>query len=270
MESRDWVGRVAAEYARGRPLALFFDYDGTLTPIVEYPNLAVLSDGTRDQLAGLAALDRVVVAVLSGRALAHLKELVGLPGVLYAASSGIHLDLGDAELVDDTLAAFEPVADALTVSLSEPIRWFPGAWVERKPGCLSVHYRGLTPLKAVCLKDVVRDTIEFLGDAAPPLRIRDVSRALEITLASAWTKGDALERLLADRDPDTLAVYAGDGANDEEAVDRVNARGGVTVGVGPEAPRAVHVRLPTQAAFAADLDSLCDHLAWSAAPSSPR
>jgi trehalose-phosphatase len=268
MESRDWVGRVAAEYGRGRPLALMFDYDGTLTPTVAHPPLAVLPDGMRDLLAGLAALDRVAVAVLSGRALAHLKDLVGLPGLRYVGSSGMHLDLGGVELEDDALTAFDPVADALMNSLSEPIHWFPGAWVERKPGCLAVHYRGLTPLKAVCLKDVLRDTIEFLADAAPPLRVRDVSQALEFTLASAWTKGDALERLLAGRDPDTLAVYAGGGANDEEAVDRVNARGGVTVGVGPEAPRNVHVRIPTQATFAAALDRLCDQLAWSAAPSS--
>ena len=40
----------------GRPLALLFDYDGTLTPIVRHPSLARLSAANRDRLARLTAL----------------------------------------------------------------------------------------------------------------------------------------------------------------------------------------------------------------------
>ena len=44
------------------------------------------------------------------------------------------------------------------------------------------------------------------------------------------TKGDAVERLAG---AGALVVFAGDAANDAEAVAAVNARGGLTVGVGP-------------------------------------
>ena len=130
------------------------------------------------------------------------------------------------------------------------MRWFPGAWVERKPGCLSVHYRQLTPLKAACFLDEARDALAELAPDCPPLRVREVTRALEVALAAAWTKGDAVARLAG---ADGLVVYAGDGANDEEAVAAVNARGGLTVGVGPEAPDAVRVRVADQAEFEAGL-----------------
>jgi trehalose-phosphatase len=265
----DWVGRVVTEYRAGRPLALLFDYDGTLTPVVAHPSLAALPPATRDALAALAAADRVAVAVLSGRALAHLKEIVGLPGAWYAGSSGMALDLGGEVVTDRAADAFEALAEPILVALSEPVRWFPGTWVERKPGCLSVHYRELGPLKSACFREEVRDTLAFLAEDAPPLRIREVTQALEISLAGAWTKGEAVERMLAALPPDVFPVYAGDGANDTEAVDRVNARGGLTVGIGPEAPDAASARLPTTEGLAEGLARLAAGLTGAEWPLSP-
>jgi trehalose-phosphatase len=261
MRDSDWVGRAAAEYAAGRHLALLFDYDGTLTPLVAHPSLAALPDSTRDLLAELAGLPRVTVGILSGRALRHVRELVGLPGVRYVGSGGMDMDLGGEEITDQSLKEFERIADSIAEALSGPVRWFGGAWVERKPGCLSVHYRELTPLKAACFCEEVRDTLAFLEDAAPPLRVRDVSRALEIGLAAGWTKAEAVDRILAGLDPRTFPVFAGDGANDEEAVARVNDLNGLTVGVGPDVPAGVQVRVATTEDFAADLDRLLTGIA---------
>lgn len=261
MHEPDWVGRLASEYSAGRTLALLFDYDGTLTPLVAHPSLAALPDSTRDLLAELAGLPRVAVGILSGRALRHVRELVGLPGVRYVGSGGMDMDLDGEEITDQSIKEFERIADSLAEALSGPVRWFSGAWVERKPGCLSVHYRELTPLKAACFCEEVRDTLAFLEDAAPPLRVRDVSRALEIGLAAAWTKADAVDRILAGLEPRAFPVFAGDGANDEEAVARVNALGGLTIGVGPEVPAGVQVRVATPEEFAADLDRLLTAIA---------
>src|SRR6202040_1965616 len=49
----------------GDRLAVFLDYDGTLTPIVSHPQDAWLSDSMRQTLHALAA--RVPVGILSGR-----------------------------------------------------------------------------------------------------------------------------------------------------------------------------------------------------------
>ena len=54
-----------AERLAGRRPAVFLDYDGTLTPIVDRPEDAVISDSTRDAVRGLAA--RCTVCVVSGR-----------------------------------------------------------------------------------------------------------------------------------------------------------------------------------------------------------
>lgn len=269
MPHPDWVDAVAAEYRSGRPLALLFDFDGTLAPLAAHPAFVALGDGTKRVLADLARLPRVTVGVVSGRALANLRWLVGLTGLNYGGSGGMALDLAGAEVVDPALAEFDRIADSLVDVLGVPVRWFPGAWVERKPGCLSVHYRRLTPLKAACFVEEARDALAALRPDCPPLRVREVTQALEITPAGAWTKGDAVDRIVGAGPANPFVLFAGDGANDAEAVAAVNARGGLTVGVGPEAPEGVAVRVTDQPGFEAGLFRLEKLLCGPAHPARP-
>ena len=233
-----------------------FDYDGTLTPIVSHPDLANLPPATRNTLAQLAALDRVCVGVISGRGLGNLRGRVDLPGVWYGGSGGMHLDLGGEEIIDGGLAAFDRVADSVVSALAGPVGRHPGAWVEQKPGCLAVHFRALTPLDSAVLLEDLRDTFSPPRTAYAPLRVRAVSKSIEIALTAAWTKEDAVAWMHAGCGRDSFVVYAGDAANDEEAVDCVNALQGVTIGIGPDAPWASQIRLPTTAKPAEHLSQL--------------
>ena len=60
---------------------LFLDYDGTITPIVELPELAVLSPETRELLHGISRSLRYAVCIISGRPIADVRKLAGLEGV---------------------------------------------------------------------------------------------------------------------------------------------------------------------------------------------
>ena len=48
-------------------IAILLDYDGTLTPIVKHPSLAILSKETKDILERLASRPDVFIAIISGR-----------------------------------------------------------------------------------------------------------------------------------------------------------------------------------------------------------
>ena len=61
-------------YLVAQPVALFLDYDGTLTPIVARPELAILDDAMRDELKHIAG--QCFVAILSGRDLADVRAMV--------------------------------------------------------------------------------------------------------------------------------------------------------------------------------------------------
>jgi trehalose-phosphatase len=166
------------------------------------------------------------------------------------------LDLDGEVILDSCVSAFDRIADDLLASLSGTIGKYPGAWVERKPGCLAVHVRALTFLDSTVLIEDMRDLLGTVGPDHPPLRSRLASRAIEIALAQSWTKAEAVAWMHTARGRNPFVVYVGDAANDEEAVDWVNARRGLTIGIGADAPWAAQIRVPTPADLAEKLKRL--------------
>src|SRR3989304_3413466 len=86
-----WNKLEAACRTADRVLVLA-DYDGTLTPIVSRPELAVLSDEMRDRLIILASVPKFTVGVISGRELLDVEALVAIGGLYYAGNHGLAMD----------------------------------------------------------------------------------------------------------------------------------------------------------------------------------
>ncbi len=79
---------LARRFAGKRP-AVFLDYDGTLTPIRDRPEDAVISDSMREAVRRLA--ERVPVVVVSGRDRRVVQELMGLDNLIVAGSHGFDI-----------------------------------------------------------------------------------------------------------------------------------------------------------------------------------
>lgn len=255
-----WIEPIATARRTGRPIALLFDYDGTLTPIVRHPSLAVLEHRTRNVLARLSRVPGVTVGVLSGRPLTEVKELIGLPLPCFAGSGGLESELGGEQFAYPAEPGYTGTLTALHESLLHVLRKFPGTWIERKPLAMAVHYRELLPPTAICFR---RETEAVLA-GFHAVRFRVVTQAIEIMPADGWHKGTAVENVL-DRVRSTssmnaLAAYFGDAANDEEGMAVVAAAGGVTVGIGPEPPAAAAHHLPDPHALTHWLEHL--PMAW--------
>jgi trehalose-phosphatase len=251
-----WFVAALQAHRAGRGLALFFDYDGTLTPLVAHPDAALLPAETRALLAQLASSVGVIVGILSGRALADLRYHVGLPDLYYAGCAGSEIDLRGHIEVDPAGAQLRPRLERIQADLRAAGPLPPGCWVEVKPLGLSIHYRHvdaalLPAFHATCL-DVLA--------AIPGLRVRDVALAFEVTALDAWHKGTAIERILAHAGGDLYPVYAGDSDNDTPALEVVARQGGTTLGIGPEAPPGVQVRFPDPATFSRSLSRLVQEL----------
>lgn len=57
-------------------LALLLDYDGTLAPIAPHPDLAVMPTETKNVLQRLSNISDVYIAIVSGRNVNNVKEMV--------------------------------------------------------------------------------------------------------------------------------------------------------------------------------------------------
>ncbi len=238
-------------YHSGSPLLLLLDYDGTLTPIVEHPDKAVLPARRRWLLCCLARQQGLSVAIVSSRSLENLKRMVGLEGLIYAGNLGLEIEMGDRTIVHAEAVASREMLAGVLARLQGLAQAFPGAWVEDKKLGLTLHFRQVDPARRLPL---VEQSRAVLAESKDLLRIVPAPLALEITPLPDWNKGSAVEWILEQLPAETLPFYAGDSANDKEAFLMAAGRGGLTVGVGPEAPPQARYVVPTP-------DSLIDLLA---------
>src|SRR6266513_276809 len=118
------------EIARsGDRVAVFLDYDGTLTPIVSHPQDAWLTDSMRQTLRELAG--SLPVAVLSGRDLHDVRRRVDIDGIVYAGSHGFDI-AGPRGVRKQVAAEFLPTLDAAEKELGEKLAGMAGVLLERK------------------------------------------------------------------------------------------------------------------------------------------
>jgi len=198
---------------RGDRLAVFLDYDGTLTPIVSHPQDAWLSDSMRQTLQSLAA--RVPVAILSGRDLDDVRGRVLVDGIVYAGSHGFDI-AGAGGLRRELGAAYLSVLDSAETELREALDEILGAQLERKHFSVAAHYRNVNGNEAF----KVALAVDAVAARHRELRKIDGKKVYELLPDIDWNKGKAvlwlLETLGLDRGK-VLPIYIGDDRTDEDA-----------------------------------------------------
>jgi trehalose 6-phosphate phosphatase len=205
----------------GDRLAVFLDYDGTLTPIVSHPEDAWLPDSMRQTLQSLAA--RVPVAILSGRDLDDVRGRVHVDGIVYAGSHGFDI-AGAGGLRRELSAAYLPVLDTAETELREALDEIPGAQLERKHFSVAAHYRNVNENDAFR----VAQAVDAVAARHRELRRMDGKKVYELLPDIDWDKGKAvlwlLETLKLERGK-VLPIYIGDDRTDEDAFSALEKRG---------------------------------------------
>lgn len=222
----DAMQALADGLAVRRP-AVFFDFDGTLSDIVDDPDAARPVAGATEALGKLAA--RCPVAVLSGRDLADVTNRLGVPGIWYAGSHGFELTAPDGtHHQNDAAAAAIPVLEEAAGQLRGRLAEIPGVVVEHKRFGVAVHYRNAE-------RDRVGEVLAAVRAAGrrDALRVTTGREVIELRPDLDWDKGKTLRWVidhLHDAGSGALTpVYLGDDITDEDAFDAVRA--GDVVGV---------------------------------------
>ena len=213
----------------GKVRAVFLDYDGTLTPIVDRPEDAVISQDMRNSVRRLAK--RCPVCVVSGRDRRIVQELMGLNDLIVAGSHGFDIWSPEGTIEREEGAEFEALLDGVRTRLHEELDPIEGALVELKRISIAAHYRLVSDKERPRVRKVV-DTI--LAEHPEELKITPGKMVYEIQPKIEWDKGRAmlylLETLELDRD-DVVPLYLGDDVTDEDAFETLAERGvGIFVG----------------------------------------
>ncbi|KAL2964803.1 hypothetical protein AAZX31_16G024000 [Glycine max] len=212
--------------AEGKQIVVFLDYDGTLSPIVDDPDKAYMSDVMRAAVCEVA--NCFPTAIVSGRSkdkrlwvslnpldqklLLAVYEFVKLENVYYAGSHGMDISTPSGsskyeeqehqiKAVDEKgnpvvhchpAIEFLPTIQEIVKVLKENTRRIKGSMIEDNTFCVTVHYR--------CVKN---------------------EEVMEIRPTVNWDKGRALTYLLDtlgfDNFSNVLPMYLGDDRTDEDA-----------------------------------------------------
>jgi len=210
------------ERSSGKQLAVFLDYDGTLTPIVERPEDAVLADDMQEVIKELS--DRCTVAIVSGRDRVDVQERVGLDNLYYAGSHGFDIKGPDGfEKIHDKGKEFIPILDSVEKELEKLLEPIDGSQVERKKFSVAIHYRRVDD------KDVekVKEAVDKVLTKYDSLKKGGGKKVIEIQPAVDWHKGKAVQWLLQALEfkSEALPMYIGDDLTDENAFREIKKYG---------------------------------------------
>jgi trehalose 6-phosphate phosphatase len=211
-----------------KQMILFLDYDGTLSPIVARPELAVLSQDTRDVIKKIA--QKYTTAIVSGRAKDDVKKLVGLTELFYAGSHGFDIEGPDRPIHNgedkknmnyQVGTEFIPILTAFFERLADSLKNIQGSLVENNIFALAAHYR-LVKNEADVQK--IFENVKSIADQEEfkdKVRLTFGKKVIEVRANYDWHKGKAVIHLLKCMDlldPNRVfAIYIGDDKTDEDA-----------------------------------------------------
>jgi len=234
------ITREVEAQLKNKRVALFLDYDGTLTPIVERPDLAILDDGIREIVRRLAAF--CPVTIISGRMLPDIAKRVGIDTVIYAGSHGFEIDGPEAHPIRNTVGAdYVPAVRSAVKALHKRLNGIDGVIIEDKTFSVAVHYRLVDETRLA----EVKTAIDGVLAAEPRLSKIKGKKVYELRPNIEWDKGRALLWILRELNldcPDVVPIFIGDDVTDEDAFELLGKRG-ISLKVGGSQPTRARYRV---------------------------
>jgi alpha,alpha-trehalase len=213
---------------KDKEVVLFFDYDGTVTPIVSHPKDANLCAEMKNTLIKLS--NQCTLAVVSGRGLNDIKSRVGIKGIYYSGSHGYEIEGPSIKMEYQPALEFVETFDALEIELIKLLAGVKGALVERKKFSIALHYRNVSKSEVNLVEKAADDALIKY----PKLRKSYGKKIYELQPDLEWNKGKALEWLMDELHIEkrgSKIFYIGDDITDEDAFCAIKTYGiGILVG----------------------------------------
>ena len=221
-------------------LWLFLDYDGTLADFSRTPDLVEVKPEVVSLVRALSANPRIRVAVISGRGLKIVRQLLPVEGIFLAGVYGVEIQTPAGEVTyRENLGRIRPFLERIKPRWQELISGQPGFFLEDKDWTLAIHadkapqpvaQKVLAAARQAAQAELPRNHFRWFAD--------DVFLEIAPYLAH---KGRTVSYLYQHFPlTGSRLIYIGDDDRDEEAFETVDGFGGVNIVVSARA-RPAHL-----------------------------
>jgi len=195
---------------------IFLDYDGTLSPIVNDPSKAILSNEMRSSVDELRKL--FTTGIITGRGLSKIKQFVNIPELYYAGSHGFDIcGPNGTEIKNQVALDYVAVLEEVRDLLIDKVATFPHAEVEDNKFSISLHYRNVDEKYHKQISEIAMNAAKD----HPQLKCSGGKMVFEYKPQMDWNKGKAviwlLQALQLDKQDNVFTIYIGDDTTDEDA-----------------------------------------------------
>jgi trehalose 6-phosphate phosphatase len=203
------LDRALAAFAKKDTILIALDFDGTLAPLGDDPELSRMIPEAREALEALTSVSSVTVALVTGRAIESIARVSEpLPQWYLVGSHGI-------EVVSPKERDSYHTPDAVPTELVEGFRsiteTYPGTRIELKPFGVALHTRGVEESVARSAELAAHALCEAWGG---DVVVRTGHGIVECAVKEA-TKGDGIVALRRLTGADGV-LFAGDDLTDED------------------------------------------------------
>jgi trehalose 6-phosphate phosphatase len=214
--------QIAKQMRSSENRVLLLDLDGTLVRLRRRPEDVRLSERARRLLERLAGLPNMTVAILSGRNVKSLEQIVDVKTLRYLGLHGGEAERSSTKISEEAKSALRRAKRTAREELKE----FSGVDVEDKGYGFTVHYRRAGEAAA---RSANRKLLEIVAPLRHALHVLNGKKVWEVLPHAIPGKGSAMKRLMANS-PAAALAYIGDDEPDEPAF--AVLEGHVTVHVG--------------------------------------
>jgi trehalose-phosphatase len=221
-------GEVERRMRSAGRLALFLDFDGTMTPIAALPDQVQLSPRIREQLKSIAQKN-VTVGVVSGRKLADLRARVAVSGIWYVGTHGYFFRRSGSTTETLLNPTEKKEMAAVLRRLAREIGNVPGIFLESKQATIAIHYRHVS---RPGYQKIFLALCRLLQDR-PQLHLLPGKKVWELFPNAFVNKWTTIQHILElePGEPESrwLVIFLGDDAIDERVFSQMK---GISVVVG--------------------------------------
>ena len=225
------------EIIQRSPFGLITDVDGTISKTAPTPEKARVTPLCRRYLSQLCP--RIaLVATISGRPAAQVREMVGIDGIVYIGNHGLERWQGGHTKLSARVKGYPKIIRTTTKELT-PLLVQPGIRIESKGVSATIHYR-LTPDHELAQREILK----VVKDLTQISKLRIMTGKMSVNLLPdiEINKGTATLELINEYHL-SGAIYLGDEVTDLDAFRAIHTARrnlefrGLAIGItGPETP----------------------------------